>query len=409
MKLFNFKRRAKVEDEENPDLNRWLALNEDEVTIDDLMNIPTVVGCVEIISNTIASLPIQLFKTENENVIPVTNDRRLTILNDLTGDVLNGFELKKAMTHDYLTVGSGYSYINRRLNTVHSLHYVENRYISVLCNENPIFKIATINVSGNEYKEYDFIRLLRRTTNGVTGKGILNENFEVLKMVYNCLRYENVLVSSGGNKKGFIKAQSKLSEEAIENLKAQWNHMYNNNKSNCVVLNNGLEFQESANTSVEMQLVENKKANALELCKLFLVPEKLLNGTCTDEEYQSFIKICILPILSAFETALNVALLSNVERESFYFKFDTKELMKADIQKRMSAYAIAVKHGIMQIDEVRFQEDLAPLGLEFIKLGLQDVLYNPVTKEIYTPNTNKTADITTMKGGDENKNRDKEQ
>ena len=36
-------------------------------------------------------------------------------------------------------------------------------------------------------------------------------------------------------------------------------------------------------------------------------------------------------------------------------------------------------------------EDLEPLDLEFIKLGFQDVLYNPKTKQIYTPNTDKTS------------------
>jgi hypothetical protein len=36
---------------------------------------------------------------------------------------------------------------------------------------------------------------------------------------------------------------------------------------------------------------------------------------------------------------------------------------------------------------------LPPLGLEFIKLGLQDVLYFSEKSEIYTPNTNKIAKL----------------
>jgi len=40
---------------------------------------------------------------------------------------------------------------------------------------------------------------------------------------------------------------------------------------------------------------------------------------------------------------------------------------------------------------VRFKENLPSLDLPFIKLGLQDVLLNIKTHEIYTPNTNKTA------------------
>ena len=47
----------------------------------------------------------------------------------------------------------------------------------------------------------------------------------------------------------------------------------------------------------------------------------------------------------------------------------------------------------MQIDEIRYKENYPPLGLNFVKLGLQDVLYNPETKEIYTPNTNKSTNI----------------
>lgn len=53
----------------------------------------------------------------------------------------------------------------------------------------------------------------------------------------------------------------------------------------------------------------------------------------------------------------------------------------------------------MQIDEVRCLEKLKPLGLNFIKLGLQDVLFNPVTKEVYTLNTNQITNIEDKNGG----------
>ena len=86
-----------------------------------------------------------------------------------------------------------------------------------------------------------------------------------------------------------------------------------------------------------------------------------------------------------------------------------KELVKGDIEKRFKAYEIALKNGWLQIDEVRYLEDHPPLGLDFIKLGLQDVLYDPRTKTIYTPNTNKTAAISesgqeSEKGGEEVEN-----
>ena len=54
----------------------------------------------------------------------------------------------------------------------------------------------------------------------------------------------------------------------------------------------------------------------------------------------------------------------------------------------MEAYKLAVDANIMQIDEIRFEEDLPSLGLNWIKLGLDDVLYDPKTNTVYTPNTN---------------------
>jgi hypothetical protein len=123
----------------------------------------------------------------------------------------------------------------------------------------------------------------------------------------------------------------------------------------------------------------------------------MLDGNANESEYNNFLKLAILPILKAFETSLNKDLLLESEKENYYYAFDTKELTKGDIEKRYKAYEIAIKNGFMKWDEIRYAEDLEPYNLDFIKLGLQDVLYNPVTKEIYTPNTDKTSIM--AKGG----------
>ena len=44
--------------------------------------------------------------------------------------------------------------------------------------------------------------------------------------------------------------------------------------------------------------------------------------------------------------------------------------------------------------KVRYKEDMPPLGLNFIKLGLNDVLYDYASKTFYTPNTNQHATMT---------------
>ena len=320
-------------------------------------------------------------------------DPRTVFLNDDTGDTLDGHQFKRAMIEDFLISGGGYGYINRDKNEVVSLHYVENRHLAVTMNTDPIFKEADIRINGIVYRDWEFIKMLRKSKDGLTGCGILKENNKMLSVAYNTMIYEDTIVQTGGNKKGFLKSLGRLSKDAIAELKLAWNNLYKNNNDNVVVLNNGIEFQEASSTSVEMQLNEHKNTNSNEICKMFLVSPKILSGEASPEEFDNWIKACIMPILSAFECALNKDFLLPSEKESFYFAFDTNDLMKGDIEKRFRAYEIGTKNGILQIDEVRWKENLPPLGLNFIKLGLQDVLYNPETKEIYTPNTNKSANM----------------
>ena len=61
----------------------------------------------------------------------------------------------------------------------------------------------------------------------------------------------------------------------------------------------------------------------------------------------------------------------------------------------------------MQIDEIRLKENLPPLGLDFVRLGLQDVLYDPETKQFYMPNMNQTGGLGEQAGGLEKKEGEK--
>ncbi|WP_374965998.1 phage portal protein [Lysinibacillus sp. RS5] len=377
------------------------------LTKEEALSIPSVGTCVDLISGLIATLPIKLYRENSGKIEEMEEDRRVILLNDETQDTLDGFQFKKALVTDYLLEGAGYAYINRRRNDIESLHYVENRNVSVLVGVDPIFKSYDISVNGVNYREFEFIKIARNSKDGVTGNGIIKDHNKILSVAYNTLVFEDSLVKTGGNKKGFLKSLGRLSKDAISELKTAWNNLYKNNTENIVVLNNGLDFKEASSTSVEMQLNENKKTNSSEINKLFKVPDSILDGSASEAVHGNFIKNCILPIIRAIETALNKDLLLPSEKEqSFYFAFDMKELIKGDIEKRFKAYEIAVKNGWMQVDEVRYSEDLPPLGLDFIKLGLQDVLYDPKTKQIYTPNTNKTADISepgqALEGGEEN-------
>lgn len=363
------------------------------VTKAEAMNIPTFAACVNKISEAISIIPIKLYKVVGDAVEEVSGDERVRLLNDETGDALNAVQLKRAIVRDYLTGKGGYVYINRSGKKVKSLHYVKENEISFIFSSDPIFKDYDIMVQGNNYKPFDFIKILRNTDNGRDGKSLVDENNKVLSVAYNSLKYEENLVRTGGNKKGFIKSPKKLSNAAIAALRSAWRRLYRNNDENVVVLNEGLEFQESSNTSVEMQLNENKKSNSDEICKICNMSPAILCGGASEQDRIDLVQCCLIPILKELECALNKDLLLESEKGSYFYAADTSEMTKGDIEKRFRAYATAGKNGFMQIDEIRRKENMPSLGLDFVRLGLQDVLYDPNTKQFYTPNMNATGSI----------------
>ena len=401
MKLFNFKKRS-VEANQNitDDLLLKSILSENAIGEAEALNIPAVARCVNLISDTVSMIPIKLYKEEMVNGKRKTveiEDSRCDLFNLDTKDTFDGVQLKKALVRDYLLSGNAYAYINKRRNLVKSLHYVDCDHVLINQNFDPIFKDYNITVYGKTYKPYEFLKILRATRDGARGIGIIEENQELLKAAYLTLKFEQSLVSTGGSKKGFIKAEKKITKEAMDSLKRAWRELYCNTENNVIVLNDNLDFKEASSTSTEMQLNENKTSLNNSILDIFNIP--------VDFSWETFIKTAIMPILLTIECALNRDLLLEKEKKSFYFAFDAKEITKGDIKTRFEAYKTALDANLMQIDECRYMEDLEPLGLNFIKLGLQDVLFNPVTKEVYTPNTNQIKNI---EGSEDDANRNQE-
>ena len=419
MKLFNFKKRSiEANQDITDDLLLKSILSENTIGKTEALNISAVARCVNLISDTVAMIPIKLYKEEMVNGKRKTveiEDSRCDLFNLDTKDTLDGVQFKRALVRDYLLDGNAYAYINKRRNLVKSLHYVDCDHVLINQNFDPIFKDYNITVYGKTYKPYEFLKILRATRNGARGIGIIEENQELLKAAYLTLKFEQSLVSTGGSKKGFIKAEKKITKEAMDSLKRAWRELYCNTENNVIVLNDNLDFKEASSTSTEMQLNENKISLNNSILDIFNIPVNF--------NWETFIKTAIMPILTTIECALNRDLLlekekwgrqpsarmgtpcEQSERGVFYFAFDTKEITKGDIKTRFEAYKTALESNLMQIDECRYMEDLEPLGLNFIKLGLQDVLFNPQTKEVYTPNTNQIKNI---EGSEDDANRNQE-
>lgn len=383
MGLFNRHKRdtAPVQDPQVSDVLLRALLMGEPITRAKAMTLPAVSAAVDFITSAVACMSVRLYRNMSGVVTEVEDDTRVKMLNGDTGDTLDGFQLKKAMVEDYLMGKGGYCYIARSRNDVTGLYYVQTDNVSININSDPIYKDYDILVGANTYKPFEYIKLLRNTKDGASGVGLTVEVAKALETAYQTLIYQLNLVKTGGSKRGFLKSERKLGQDEINTLKRAWTRMYANSEENVVVLNNGVDFREASSTSTEMQLNENKRTLQDEINNVFHIKDNF------EETY----KFAIYPIVCAFETALNRDLLLESEKKRYYFAFDSKEIIKASLKERYEVYQMAKQCGLMTINEMRKAENMNTVdGLDVINLGLDSVLYNTKTGEIYTPNTDST-------------------
>lgn len=399
-----FKREERTEEPEKIDLATLLepALSNNNISNASLSRIPSVVSSVEEIANMVAVLPLKLYKREyldsGEVVLnEITNDYRLNLLNISTGDVLNPFEMKKAIVKDYFLKKGGYIYIEKKRNKIKSLRYINPDYIGFDYNNDPIYKDGILRISGQTYERFNFILLLRNSKNGLTGTPILEDIKEILETSYKTNIFENGLVSKGGAKKGFIKTTKKIDAEGMDTLKRGFKNFYKNG-DNLIVLNDGLQFQEAGNSSVELQLEERKKRLNTEIKEAFN-----LEGDSTE-----IIRKAVIPVISLLENSINEVLLLEKEKNNLYFAFDTNKITRGSIKERFEAYKIALDGGWLTTNEVREAEDYKTIeGLDVINMSLGSVLYDTKLNKYFTPNMGEISNLT--QGGEVNEDREEKQ
>jgi HK97 family phage portal protein len=361
-------------------------LNGYEMSRESTLAIPSVASCVDFICNTFAQIPFKLYKEtvkDGKKVTEEVTDDRVFIINDDTRDTLDGFQFKKAICEDYLLGKGGYAFIGKMGNKFTALYYVDCDKVTVNKNEKAIHKDFTLMVDAGTYQKHQFIKLLRNTKDGASGKGVTDEISKALQTAFKRLCYDYDLAVTGGSRKGFIKSQKHLDQKAIKALKDAWESYYAGN-ANTVILNDGMEFQEASNTSRENEISAKQITFNSEIEKIFHI----------GATYAETVKTAIMPIAVAFATALNRDFLLEKEKKTYYFAPDTKELFKGSMKERFEAYKIAVEGGWKTRNEIRYMEDDDALeGLDVINLGLGDVLLDTKTGNIYTPNTNSTVNM----------------
>lgn len=379
------------------------------VSEEQALKVPAVAASLDLITSSIARLPIYLYQENEKNEITRLSDRRIKLLNNEPNELTNGYNFKKQIVKDYLLHGTSYTKIERARNDVISLYNLPIKDVSVTKYLKDGYKYsAKVNLNyGESYvnrrKEFypeELLIVLKDSYDGISSSGILKNNSDIIQLALDEIEYSTGILKNGALPIGILKSTSRLTEPVIERLRNSWSTLYSGSKNSgkTIILEEGLEYKPISLNPNEMDLTNSKKSTLSEIARIFNVPESMINSNANkyasnEQNNIQFLQYCIAPIITAIEASLNKSLLLETEKmNGYYFRFDTSEILRTTEKEKVETAAAGMKGGLLSINEARAKLDLKALDEDYFLWGLGDIFFNSKTGEITIPNLGKTID-----------------
>lgn len=354
------------------------------VTEEQALSIPAVKSCVELITSSIAQLPIYLYKETPNGEVNKINDSRISLLNDKTNQFETGYRTKKMIVKDLLFYGKAYLYKASQ----NELHYLPANKIR---QEKYMYEdgirvgkidfvysspVKTVTLSSDQLIIFD-----------AGNDGILVDGSEVLEQALNELEYSKNILKNGALPVGILKASSRLTQKAIDRLRQAWENLYTGTSKagKTVILEEGLDYEPISLNPNDLQLNETSKNTLSSICRLFNLPEAMINASAnkySSLEMQNiqFLQYTISPLINVIESSLNDELLNDFEKRSgFYFRFDTSEILRTTEKEKVDVVTKLVDGGLISLNEARAKLDLPKVENDYFKMNLGSALLDPTT------------------------------
>ena len=334
------------------------------------MRLSTVYACIKVLSDTISTLPVHLYRKEGDARVMVENKLHSLML-DAPNDFQTAQEFWAQQVTNICLRGNSFNYVTRT-SSGKVIEIVPLPVDSCTINiqaQNRITYTITLGEKGNTKsfiaKPENILHFKNLTLDGVTGLSPIQYNGSLLSNAIESRDHANSVYSNGATPRGVLETEGVLSDEAFENLKASWgaSHGGTSNANKVAILESGLQFKPVSMSPADVQLLESRKYSRSEIAGMFRVPPHMIGdlerATYSNIGHQSldFYKSAIAPWIAQFESRLNFTLLGT---NSNCFRFDVSELIRGDIETEVASYRSLLEMGVLSPNEVRGKLGMNP-------------------------------------------------
>lgn len=330
----------------------------------------TIFACVRVIAETIATLPLFLYKVKGNNKVKAREHNLYSILHDAPNLECTSVSFFESLITQILLTGNGFAEIIKdNFNNILELHILDankirvyrDNYNNIVYEYNDDGKIISLSkrqvlhIAGlglNGIIGYSPIALMRRQI----ATGIYQDNFAL------------DFFSNGVKKVPILSHPNRISKEAKESMKESFRKSWDNG---IVVLEEGITVNPITMNLSDAQFLESRRFSVEEICRIFRVPPHLIGdlsrSTNNNIEHQSieFVTHTIRPWCVRIERGLNNFLLNIKEKGKYTIEFMLDGLLRGDTLTRQQSNQIKLNNGILTRNQWRQQENMNEVEDEY--------------------------------------------
>ena len=342
------------------------------------MNLATAYACTNILSNSVALLPIKVIKFVDGKRVEVEHPLD-KVLNLVPNKKFNKFNFFKLLIESVILNGNGYAYIERddRLN-VKALHLIDPAFVQPMPQEDGSVKYIVAGMD-SAVDSINMIHVFQHCDEFMNGISVLKYARMCLEGAYDTEQNANKFYRSGAGLLGVLKASAPLTDAQKTQIAQSWEKSISKTTSGGVaILPQGLDFQSISVSPEDAQLLESKQYDVIQICRFFNVsPLKVfdyshMSYSSLEQVSLSYLQDSVLPYTQLLEDELNKKLFRPSEVGQLYVDFDFTQMLTTDKKTEAEYYRTLITNGLVTVNEAREKLGFTPLdGDEYNETFMQ--------------------------------------
>jgi len=338
------------------------------------MQMTAVYACVRVLSESVAGLPLHLYRRKSDGDKEKATDNPLYfLLHDEPNPEMTSFVFRETLMTHLLLWGNGYAQIirNGKGEVVALYPLMPDRMTVDRDDKGRLYyeyqmqdsdahtmKQGTVRLS-----PYDVLHIPGLGFDGLVGYSPIAMAKNAIGLAISAEEYGSKFFANGATPGGILEHPGVVKDPG--KVRESWSALFSRDNAHRVaVLEEGMKYTPISISPNEAQFLETRKFQINEIARIFRVPPHLIgdleHSTFSNIENQSreFVTYTLGPWLARWEQSMSRALFKQSEKQTYFIKFAVDGLLRGDYQSRMNGYAVGIQNGFMSPNDVRSLEDL---------------------------------------------------